>query len=121
MRKFFEKAIPVVILIFFILIMLSGNYLKRPLGKNDNLPLIIETTIDQVNHENWKQVDESINLLDDAWRRIVKRVQYSSERDEINSLGASLARLKGAVMAQDKSSALMELNEAYEHWRNLGK
>ncbi|MEW9094289.1 MAG: DUF4363 family protein [Clostridiaceae bacterium] len=121
MGKFFEKAIPIGILIVFIVIMLSGSYLKKPLGKDDNLPLIIEATIDQVNHENWKQVDENINLLDDAWKKIVKRIQYSSERDEINSLGASLARLRGAVMAQDKSSALMELNEAYEHWRNLGR
>ncbi|WP_315117322.1 DUF4363 family protein [uncultured Clostridium sp.] len=121
MKKFLERAIPIGILIVFIVIMLSGSYLKKPLGKDDNLPLIIERTIEEVNNENWNQVDESIDLLDNTWKKIVKRVQYSSERDEISSLNTSLARLRGAVMAKDKASALMELNEAYEHWRNLGK
>lgn len=48
------------------------------------------------------------------------RVQFSSERGEINELTTSIARLKGAIMAKDKPGALMELYEAYSHWNDLG-
>ena len=39
----------------------------------------------------------------------------------MNELEASLARLKGAIMAKDKGLALVELNAAYEHWKSLGR
>lgn len=52
---------------------------------------------------------------------LVIRVQFSSERDEINAFTKSLARLHGAITAREKSNALMELYKVYEHWKDLGK
>ncbi|OFI01552.1 hypothetical protein CLOACE_20690 [Clostridium acetireducens DSM 10703] len=121
MRKFLTTIIPIITLGFFILIMLSGNYLKRPLGKYDNVPNSIEVIIKDVNSENWKEANKNTDELNKIWKRIVSRVQFSSERDEINALSVNIARLKAAIMAKDKNSALLELAEAYEHWDSLGR
>ncbi len=121
MRKFLVVTIPIVTLTLFVLIMISGNYLKRPIGQNDDVPQLIQTVIEDVDHENWEIADQNREKLNNAWNKVVRRVQFSSERDEINALGASLARLRGAIMAEDKVSALLELNEAYEHWDALGR
>ena len=121
MRKFLVVTIPIVALVSFILIMLSGGVLKKPLGKDDSIPESIQLIIQDVESDNWEGANNKTENLSNAWTKVVKRIQFSSERDEINSFHASLARLRGAIMAEDKSASYMELSEAYEHWEGLGK
>ncbi|EHJ02229.1 hypothetical protein CDLVIII_5761 [Clostridium sp. DL-VIII] len=121
MRKFLVISIPIVALFSFVLIMLSGGFLKNPLGKNDNIPESIQLIAQDVKSENWESANKNTDDLSNTWDKIVKRVQFSSERDEINAFDTSLARLRGAITAKDMSASLIELNEAYEHWDGLGK
>lgn len=121
MKKILAKGIPIITLVIFIVVMLSGNYFKRPIGKDDDVVGFIEIVIEDVNNENWVEADKNREKLKHAWSKIVKRIQFSSERSEMNELDASLARLKGAIMAKDKGLSLAELNVAYEHWKGLGR
>lgn len=121
MRKFLVISIPIFALSFFVLIMLSGSILKKPLGKDDNIPESIQLIIQDVESENWEGANVKTENLTNTWEKIVKRVQFSSERDEINSFDTSIAQLRGAIMAKDKSGSFMALNEAYEHWDGLGR
>ncbi|HEX2925464.1 MAG TPA: DUF4363 family protein [Ruminiclostridium sp.] len=121
MRKFLVISIPIVTLVLFILVMESDILLKRPLGKNDSIPKSINTIINDINEENWDKADKDTDNLSEVWKKIVRRVQFSSERDEINAFSINLARLRGLILAKDKSGAFSELYEAYEHWEDLGK
>lgn len=121
MRKFMVLAIPIVTLTLFILIMLSGDFLKRPLTGNDDIPKAIEGIIEDINNERWEDAGRKTEDLGNSWKRIVRRIQFSSERDEINFFSVNIARLRGAIMAKDKSHALIILKEAYEHWDGLGR
>lgn len=121
MRNFLVKSIPIITLTLFILIMLSGNILKRPLGKDDNIPETIQSIMQDVESEKWDEAYKRTEQLSYSWHKIVNRVQFSSERDEINGFSMNVARLRGAIMTKNKSGAYMELNEAYEHWDELGK
>lgn len=120
MRKFIIISIPIVTLTLFILIMLSGNYLKKPIGGNDDFPKLVQLVINDVYEEKWEEAVKHKNDLDNAWEKILNRVQFSSERDEINALNVSLSRLDGAILVKNKDLAICELNEAYEHWDQLG-
>ena len=84
MRKFLVITIPIVTLILFVLIMFSGNILKRPLGKDDNIPESIQLIIQDIESENWKDADNKTYTLSNTWKKVVKRIQFISERDEIN-------------------------------------
>lgn len=121
MKKFLVITIPIVTLILFVAIMLSGDILKKPLGKNDNIPESIQLIIQDVESDNWEDASDKTEELVKTWEKIVKRIQFSSERDEINSFQSSIARLDGAIMAKDKSASLIQLKEAYDHWDGLGK
>ena len=121
MRKFMVAAIPIITLAIFVLIMLSGDFLKKPLGEDDDVPKTIDQLIESVEQGKWEQATNETEALVALWKRIVKRVQFSSERDEINFFSTNIARLRGAVLAKDKSGALMELKEAYDHWEELGQ
>lgn len=121
MRRFMIIAIPLVTLVLFILVMLSGDILKKPLAGDDNVPQSIETVVQDLKHENWEAAEKSTDHLNSVWEKVTNRVQFSAERNEIEDLSMNIARLKGAIQAQDKASGLMELSEAYEHWESLGK
>jgi len=121
MRKFLVISIPIVTLVFFVMVMLSGDVLKQSLWGNDNIPHSIDTIIQDVNHENWEAANKNTDNLNKVWDNVVTRIQFSSERDEINAFSMNIARLRGAIQAKDKSIGLTELNEAYEHWKELGK
>ena len=119
MRKFLIISIPIVTLILFVLIMFSGNILKYPLGKDDNIPESIQLIINDIELENWEDANNKTTVLSNTWVKMIKRIQFSSERGEINSFSTNIARLQGAIMAKDKSSSFTELNEAYDHWKGL--
>ncbi|WP_243108680.1 DUF4363 family protein [Clostridium rectalis] len=121
MKKFCLKFTPIIILALFIVVMLSGNYLKKPITTDDDVIGLIRVVMDNVNKEEWSLASENANKLNYAWNKVEKRIQFSSERDEMNELSASIARLKGAIMAKDRSISLVELNLAYEHWEGLAK
>lgn len=121
MKKFFVVAIPIVMLIMFILVMISDNLLKRPFGTDDNVPGYTQAIMQDIAKEKWTEANENTEQLSKAWKKVVRRIQYSAEKGEMDALSASIARLRGAIEAQDKSGAFMELNEIYEHWKDVGK
>ena len=121
MNKFAKKSIPAVILLIFVLIMLSGNYLKKTYVKGQNMPGVFEKIVKDISEDNWDEAYRNTEEMHNIWKKIINRVQYSSERDEINALSVNIARLRGAIWSRDKASALIEINEAYNHWLNLGR
>jgi len=83
--------------------------------------LSIQIIIKDIELGKWEEAEKKTDQLSVSWKKIVNRVQFSSERDEINALNVNIARLRGAKWAKDKSNSLSELCEAYEHWDELGK
>lgn len=121
MRKFFVIFIPIAFLVISVLIMISGQYLKNPRGDWDDVPRHMDIITQAVKSDNWTLAEKNTSELETAWDAIVKRVQFSSERDEINALNVSLARLKSSISSRDKTLSLMELSETRQHWNDLGK
>lgn len=121
MNNFFRKALPIITILFFILIMFSSNILKYSMNEYDNVPKSIEFIINDIESENWIDANNRAEDLSVIWSNVVKKIQFSSERNQIDSFDITIARLHGAIMAKDKSAALAELNEAYKHWDDIGK
>lgn len=121
MRKLLVVSIPIVTMTLFILIMISGNFLKMPMGKNDDIKEHVQLLLNNINDENWEEAEENIEKLSEAWGTVVRRIQFSEKRDEISAVDINLVRIRGAIVAKDKVSSIAELYEAYEHWKQIGK
>ncbi|HHV71104.1 MAG TPA: DUF4363 family protein [Clostridia bacterium] len=121
MRKIIFYTVPILILSFFIFIMNSGGYYKRPRGEIDNVPKYIEAVKKDLLEEEWDGALKNAEKLELAWDKVVQRIQFSVEREEINAINAGLARLLGFIEGRDKGGALAEINEIGEHWRDLEK
>lgn len=120
MRKFINITLTIVLLSFFIATMLSGNILKRSVVNGNSVPEWIDLIIHDIELEQWDEANKTTGELSNSWDKIVKKVQFSSERDEINNFSVNISRLQGAIRTQNKDDALLELYEAYEHWDELG-
>lgn len=121
MNKSVRIIIPIILIAIFIAVMTTGALLKKPMSKEDDLIHIIELLEKEVLDQNW---DEASGHLDDAkkaWTKVVRRIQFSAERDEINELHKALDRTNGFIKAADKGGAMAELAEARNIWKELGK
>jgi uncharacterized protein DUF4363 len=121
MNKTLSFIIPIVTLAFFLLIMLSGSYLKQPRNPSEDIIGYINLTIEDIKSNNWDNAIDNIEKIEKAWNKIVPRIQFSVELNEIRNININIARLKGAAVVRDKTSALMELNAALENWNELSK
>jgi len=119
MKKFISYTIPIVTLTVFVLLMLGGNYLKKPHNSSEDVVTLVELSIEHAKDEKWTILRQDIANIDFAWNKIMPRIQFSVERDEIYNISLNLARLRGSISAEDKPSTLIELNEIIENWNEL--
>ena len=119
MKKFISYLIPIATLAVFIIVMLSGNYFKKPRNSSEDVIGFVELSIIHAKVENWNKLKQDTANIDIAWKKIIPRIQYSVETDEVYNINLNLARLKGSIASEDKASTLIELNEIIEDWDEL--
>jgi hypothetical protein len=119
MKKFISYSIPIVTLTVFVLIMLSGNYLIKPRNSSEDVIAFTQISIVHAKAEKWDILKQDITSINTAWKKIIPRIQYSVQRDEIYNINLNIARLRGSITSQDKTNTLMELNEIIENWHEL--
>ena len=121
MKSFKYYTFVVLLFAVFIFIMNSGDLFKKPLGSGDDFMLYMNQVEENISVNEWQTASINYDKLHRAWKKIVPRIQYSVEKDEINAIDVNLARLKICISSQDKTLALLELNEAREHWHDLNR
>ncbi|NLB88018.1 MAG: DUF4363 family protein [Syntrophomonadaceae bacterium] len=119
MQKFFYYLIAFTILLTFVAIMNSGDYLRKPTSNQDNVALHVNNIEKNILDENWEKVSHDYEQLKKSWEIVVKRIQFSVEKDEINYIKMNMARLGAYIKVEDQAGALAELYELEEHWNNL--
>jgi len=121
MNGFLGKAIPIALLALFVAVMTTGGILKQPMKQAEDVVQLIEQLEKDVLSQNWESASDHLEKTKKAWTKIVNRIQFSAERDEINELHKALERTGGFIKAEDKGGAMAELAEARNIWKGLGK
>lgn len=121
MRKIFWYLIPVVTLAAFVWVMHSADALKKPPGNEEGVPYYLQLLKDDVTREDWDAATRHQAKLEEAWRSVIPKIQYTIEREEFNEVDRTVARVRGAVAARDKTEALVQINELESGWGELGE
>lgn len=101
MKKIVAVLIPVLLLVFFILIMIGDPFLKKSFSEDDNVPAIIKEIKADVINDNWADAKVGVDELEEAWNIITSRVQFSTDRQVLDDGDLSIVRMKGFVEAND--------------------
>lgn len=120
MRKLWLYAIIILMLLLFGATMAAGPLLKLPLGGQDDLLGQVRTLEQLVSQGDWSAAETKAAEAATSWKRIVKRIQFSTERAKISEIGGILARLQGSVKARDPQGAMQEIYYFYEEWNDFG-
>lgn len=118
-NKFIKYLVPVSLLALFVIVMLSGKYLKQPRNSSDDMMAFVYSAIDNCKAENWDQVQYDTDNIKKAWEKIQKRIQFSVERGQLYDMEINIARIRGAAKARDKNNLMIELTEIIENWNEL--
>lgn len=121
MQKFIYYFIISFLLASFVFILNSGDIAKKPWYRDDNFVLYATNLQKNIQGEDFKKAEENLDKLKKSWQKIVNRIQYSVEKDEINAINVNLARLTAYIKTGDKNQALAEMEEMWEHWHNLNQ
>lgn len=101
-------------------IMLSAPILKKPLNPNEDIAKLLSQLEIQVSNQNWAKATESSKTLDQAWRSVQKRLQFSSvEFDEMKQFSTELDKLDGSIKAKDKSVAIIQIQVLKNLWHSF--
>lgn len=115
------KIIPTAALLLFMLIMNSGDYLKGLIGGGNNVSGYFSDLKKDIASNQWTKAAVDLEQMESNWRRVVKWIQFSEERDQINNFQHTAARLQGYILARDQAGAYAELEELKETWDDLGR
>ncbi|GAA0178699.1 DUF4363 family protein [Clostridium sediminicola] len=115
-----QFLIPSLILILFVLAMNSGQILKRSFNNKDDVNMALDNIENDLKNEQWQQAQDNLQNLNIAWVKVLKRIQFSVEKDEVDKINVNISRIQGAIIARDKTAAIIELSEMKGHWDNLG-
>jgi len=107
------------LLVLFVIVMLSGKYLKQPRNSSDDMMSFVYSAIDNCKSENWNQVEYDTDNIKKAWEKIQRRIQFSVERGQLYDMEINIARIRGAAKARDKNNLMIELTEIIENWNEL--
>lgn len=121
MKKYLQLQylFAVLILIFFVLIMNSGDYLKASRTERDDFPVYHNSLVNDVQNLEWQKAEDDFNRMIKAWEIIAARIQFSVEKDEITAINVNHSRLQSYISEREKTEALVELAEMWEHWTHL--
>jgi ribulose 1,5-bisphosphate carboxylase large subunit-like protein len=99
----------------------AGPWLKKPWGDEADFAIHLRTLERLIRQSQWQSASVELKGTERDYRKVTIRIQFSVERDELNRIADLLARIKGAIAIKDQKAALVELFEAKQHWKQLGK
>ncbi|MEL7564821.1 MAG: DUF4363 family protein [Dehalobacterium sp.] len=99
----------------------STNYFKKPFSHDDNVQLHISNINSMVDKEDWAQAAKELKELETAWDKVVKRVQFTGEEDDIKKIYEALYRLQFMIKIKDLPGVKQELATIEFSWHDIGK
>lgn len=121
MNRLTYYSVPALLIIFFVIFLNAGNYLKQPIGQDDQFFRFLAQTKNDVQKSNWAEAKDALSKVKSAWKIVHERIQLITERDEISEMDIAIARLDGAILAKDQSSSLINISEITSLWDHLGE
>lgn len=119
MKKAVLYLVPIIFVVLSVFLMTGGRYLKAPLGQSDDVVMYIHVLREDIVCEKWDKALDDAEGLESAWKTVMPRIQFSSERNEIERISINISRIKGSIMARDIGGVLAELSEADRHFNEL--
>lgn len=120
MKRIIYYSIPTLLIVLFVLILNSGNFLKQPMGTADQFIQYLKETKADIQTKRWDDAKDNLTRLKTAWDIVLRRIQVTVELNDVNNLNQAIARLNGSIAVQDQITALVHVSEISAIWDQIG-
>ncbi|WP_461205999.1 DUF4363 family protein [Clostridium sp. DL1XJH146] len=86
----------------------------------DDVKGTITRVEENIFNEQWHQAEKDIDDLQQAWTIVQNRIQFVTEKNVLEEMNGNISRLQGAIIAQDRAMAIIEISEIKLIWKELG-
>lgn len=120
-KKITLYTVTALILALFIFVMNSDFLFKRPIEgySVENHISIIEKDIKS---NDWDAASDEIATMSKYLdKKVMPYIQFSDERDNMNSLEKYLREIKAGISTKNQTAALVSLENIKYDWEDLGK
>ncbi len=119
MKNASKFILPIFILVVFVLFLLSGEVLKLPFGQSDDVMNYVDQIEEDVAASLWEEAELKVTLLERAWQKVERRVQYTTEKVNLIGMRTSIARIRGAISAADITETYVAVELLRSYWKHL--
>ncbi len=120
LRRWLGWVLPAAVLLIFAVTLNAGTYLKRPMGRHDDVPGALSHLEQAIMSERWTESGAAHATLSSAIAAVRRRIALASERSELQRFEETLGMLDGSLKARDKASALQHLALLKLLYKELG-
>ncbi|WP_217585805.1 DUF4363 family protein [Lentibacillus saliphilus] len=121
MKKFMLYVVPSAMLFLFVVVMNSGSMLKKPYGQDDRVYEAVKQLETHVKEERWEHAEKDIQYIERAWKKVVNRIQFSVEKDNMEEISQTISHMKGQVYIRDDQAIFEHIYYYYDLWDRLAK
>lgn len=102
-------------------VLASTMWLKQPFRPDEDVAAIIAELQHELIRPNpdWRAIAETRDALRHAWDKVVRRVQFIAERDDILTFTRTTDELRASIIVQDVSMALHRLELLKSIWNEM--
>ncbi|SFE36551.1 protein of unknown function [Alteribacillus iranensis] len=120
LNKMLLYCIPTLFMLLSAALLAGGTWIKEPLGEKHDIMAQMEYMHSLIDKKEWEKASDEYDNVEASWETISKRVQFSVERDDLEAINETLAKIKGGMKQKDTSIVYPELYYFYELWEQLG-
>lgn len=97
-----------IVIVIFGLDMFTQNFTKKTV---EDVTLLFANLKNDILNEDEKQIDNSINKIDEKWGIVHDKLAYYIEHDELEKVDTAIVTMKAFIETEEISSAVAELDE----------
>ena len=118
MQKNFSYIYPFLMLL--ILVAVSGcSPAQKPISDDQGVVYFLKQVEDSAAQERWQEARESVDKLEEAWRRDRDRLLTSRTQEKVESFENSLEKLKKEVRERDKKDTAKIISSMRNDYRDI--
>ena len=119
MNKIIAVIIPIAALLLFVGVMQGACYYLSSHQTRNAMNEYMGLVENDLQAQQWEKASSDLQGLDSIWEKSIPWLQFHAEMVAIDDIKKNMARLRGAIEAQDQPLSLVEISELEEHWENL--
>lgn len=110
-----------IIILICALALTSCNIFRERLDNKSGFSQYLKETESSILQEEWNKAGKSLELSQQAWKRIKPIIQVDIDHDYVNNIESNFVTLEAFIENREKSLSLAAIRLIQKYWASIGE